>query len=111
MKKNLINQMAFILLFTGLLMPAVSFAEQPTITAQQFAELLEQARAAQKKANSVDGEWRDVEKTLKAAEQAAQQGDLKKAEKLAVKAKLQSEIGYQQAVAQKGSIKEPSFLN
>lgn len=111
MKKNLIDQMAFILLFVAILMPVAAFAEQPAITAQQFAQLLEQAKAARKKASAVDGEWRDVAKTITAAEQAARQGDLKTAEKLAAKAKLQSEMGYQQAVAQKGNVKHPSILN
>ena len=82
MKKNLIDQMAFILLLVAILMPAAAFAEQPAITAQQFAQLLEQAKAARKKADSVDGEWRDVAKTITAAEQAARQGDLKTAENL-----------------------------
>ena len=64
MKKNLIDQMAFILLFLAILMPVTAFAEQPAITARQFAQLLEQAKAARKKADSVDGEWRDVAKTI-----------------------------------------------
>ena len=76
----------------------------------EFTQLLSEARAAQKKANSVGGEWRDVGKFLKQAEAAAASGDLEKAKKLALKAKNQCELGYEQAVAQKGKAGHPSYL-
>lgn len=82
-----------------------SVAEDPA-----FVKLLGEAKVAQKKANSVGGEWRDVGKFLTDAEKAADGGDLDKAMKLAQKAKSQSEIGYEQAVKQKGKVEYPSFL-
>ncbi len=59
-----------------------------------------EAKAAQKKAASVGGEWRDTGKILKQADKAAAAGDTAKAVKLANKAKKQGEMGYQQAMDQ-----------
>lgn len=69
-------------------------------TEQDYQSALAAARAAQKKAGSVDGEWRDTSKLLKQAETAAKSGDHSKAVKLANKAKLQGEQGYRQALDQ-----------
>ncbi len=107
------------LLCLSIYIPAITHAEEPvyivksTKTAEldpAFVKLLEEAKAAQKKANSVGGEWRDVGKFIKEAEAAANNGDLDKANKLAQKAKSQCEIGHQQAVSQKGKVTLPSFL-
>ena len=95
---------------TSMLLSASLFADVSAAEDAEFATLLSEAKAAQKKANSVEGEWRDVGKFLKEAEQAAADGDFKKATKLAQRAKLQCELGYEQAVAQKGKVGHPSYL-
>lgn len=61
---------------------------------------LSAAKASQKKAASVGGEWRDTGKILKKAAAAAAEGDYATATKLANKAKAQGDIGYQQALEQ-----------
>ena len=70
---------------------------------------IDAAESARKKAASVDGEWRDVGKTLKKAKAAADAGDYAKAEKLADHARVQSEMGYQQAIEQQ-DFKLPSYM-
>ena len=62
------------------------------------------AEDALKKAQSVEGEWRDSKKTLlKKAKAAASKGDFKKAIELADIAKFQGEMGYAQAMEQKNA--------
>ena len=59
------------------------------------------AEAAVKKANSVDGLWRDTSsKFLKNAKAAAAKGDDATALKLAKKAKFEAEMGFKQAMSQ-----------
>ena len=70
---------------------------------------IDAAESARKKAASVEGEWRDVGKTIKQAKAAADEGDYAKAEKLANKARMQSEMGYQQAMDQQ-TVELPSYL-
>jgi uncharacterized protein YabN with tetrapyrrole methylase and pyrophosphatase domain len=70
-------------------------------TKADFETAYAAAKAAQKKAASVGGEWRDIGKFLKQAEQAAEGGDYAKAIVLTNKARFQGEMGYQQALAQK----------
>jgi hypothetical protein len=67
------------------------------------------AKAAQKKAASVDGEWRDVDKFIKSAEAAAKEGDHEMAIALANKARDHGELGYAQAVEQT-DVKMPAYL-
>jgi len=67
------------------------------------------ARDAQKKAASVGGEWRDIGSTLDKADAAAKAGDLAGAIKLADWAREQSEMGYEQALAQEKA-GAPSYL-
>ena len=74
-----------------------------------FEALMAEAKAARATANKAGGEWRDVGKFLKGAAKAAKAGDMKKAMKLAAKAKSQSELGLTQAEAQK-SAGHPSYL-
>ncbi len=62
------------------------------------AKAIEEARAAVKKAASVNGLWRDTEDLIKQAEAAVAQGNEETAVKLANKAKKQAELGYQQAM-------------
>ncbi len=76
----------------------------------EFEKLLNEAITAQKKANEVGGEWRDVQLFIDNAQKAAAEGNEEEAMKLAQKAKMQSELGYQQAVSQRGKIQLPSYL-
>jgi hypothetical protein len=62
------------------------------------AKAIEDARAAVKKAESVNGLWRDPESLIKQAEAALAQGNEATAIKLAQKAKKEAELGYQQAM-------------
>ena len=68
-----------------------------------FESVASEAKAAIKKAASVDGEWRDSEKILNKAEKAAKAGDMKVALKLAKTAEFQGEMGYKQAMGQKNA--------
>lgn len=70
-------------------------------TQQTFAEAHTKAKAAQAKAASVGGEWRDVGALLKRASEAAAQGELDRALALTAQAQMQSELGYQQAIEQR----------
>ena len=74
-----------------------------------YDALAAEAKAAKKKAASVGGEWRDIGKFLKKAEEAAGKEDYATAIKLAKKAKFQSEAGYEQAMAQQ-TLVMPSYL-
>ena len=76
----------------------------------EFEKLLNEAITAQKKADEVGGEWRDVQKFIDDAQKAATEGNEEEAMKLAQKAKMHSELGYQQAVSQRGKIQLPSYL-
>ena len=105
-----LTPLLILLLTLTLTGPAALFADPSSGGDSEFAQMLEEARAAQKKANSVDGEWRDVAKFLKEAEAAAASGDLEKAKQLVQKARHQSELGYAQAVSQKGKAGHPSYL-
>lgn len=73
----------------------------------EFDAALAAAKAATKKANAVGYEWRDTGKIMKEAEEAAKAGDMKKAMKLANKAKTQSELAQKQAEEQKNA--KPRF--
>lgn len=61
------------------------------------------AEAARKKAASVKGEWRDTKKMIKEAEELVKSGEFEEAIKKANKAKRQGELGYEQAIGQKGA--------
>ena len=76
----------------------------------QFEKLLSEAVAAQKKANEIGGEWRDIQKFIDESKKAMAGGDEEKAMHLARKAKTHSELGYQQALSQRGIIQIPSYL-
>jgi len=78
-----------------------STAVTPSVTMDDYQAALAAAKAAQEKAVSVDGEWRDVEKLIKKAELAAEKGDIGTAVKLAEQARFESEMSYRQALAQK----------
>jgi hypothetical protein len=66
---------------------------------QSSAQMIAAAKAAQKAAASLDDEWRDTGKIIKAAETALKAGDTAKADKLAAMAEFQGKMGVQQARA------------
>ncbi|MBK5968829.1 MULTISPECIES: hypothetical protein [Thiorhodovibrio] len=61
------------------------------------------ATAAADKANSVGGEWRDTRKMIKKAETLAKAGEFEQAIKEAIAARRQGELGYEQAMREKGA--------
>lgn len=75
----------------------------------QAAKAIDQAVAAQKKAGSVGGEWRDVEPLIQLARKQGEAGKTQIAIKLANEAKAQAELGVQQAESQK-TIPVPPYL-
>ena len=58
------------------------------------------AKAAQKQANSVGGEWRDTGKMIKNAEKLLGEDQLEKALEVAQEAEAQGMLGYMQATSQ-----------
>ncbi len=58
------------------------------------------AKAAQKQARSVGGEWRDTGKMIKKAEKLLKEGKAKEAAKIAQEAEAQGMLGYMQATSQ-----------
>ncbi|PLY13949.1 MAG: SoxXA-binding protein [Sedimenticola sp.] len=79
------------------------------MTADDATAAIAAADAARKKAGSVSGEWRDTGKIIGEAEEAAKAGDFAKAVKLANKAKVQGERGYEQMVSQE-KLRLPSYF-
>ncbi|MGB5468269.1 MAG: hypothetical protein WBM84_19560 [Sedimenticolaceae bacterium] len=67
------------------------------------------AKAAQKAAAAVGGEWRDTGKIIKKAEQAAAEGNYGSAVKLARQAEEQGRIGKEQALGQV-DVGNPKYL-
>lgn len=66
----------------------------------QAADAISAAKAALKKADSVDGAWRDTGKMIKQAEALMKGGKNTEAAKKAMDARDQGMLGYEQAVAQ-----------
>ncbi len=58
------------------------------------------AKAAQKQAASVGGEWRDTKKMIKKAEALLKAGKTQEAAKMAEAAEAQGMLGYMQATSQ-----------
>lgn len=67
---------------------------------KSFNAAYEAADAARKQAASLGFEWRDTKKMLDEAKKAADKGDYETAEKLAMKAKREGEMGVAQAKEQ-----------
>jgi hypothetical protein len=67
------------------------------------------AKAAQKAAAAVGGEWRDTGKIIKDAEKAAAEGNYGSAVKLAKQAEEQGHLGKEQALGQAG-VGNPKYL-
>jgi hypothetical protein len=86
-----------------------SAAPAPSDPAAAYEMAKANATAAQKKAASVGGEWRDTGKMMKEAEEAAKAGDYAKAKALADKATFQYQAGYEQAQSQK-NVGNPRYL-
>ena len=103
---SLFRKIILVLVFYCIVFSLTSYADEN----DKVNQLIEAAKTAQQQAASVGGEWRDVGKMLEQAEHAANSGNLEKAKQLAELVKLQSELGYQQAVEQKGNVKHPSIL-
>lgn len=81
------------------------------ITPQERAKMtIDEAQTQLKKAASVQGEWRDTGKILRKAQSALAENKFEDAIKLAMQAKIQAELGYEQAVSQQ-DLKLPSYLN
>lgn len=68
--------------------------------AEDFPTLIKQAEAAVQKSAEIGFEWRDVSKLIGQAKMAAANGDLERAIKLAIQAKRQGELAYQQGLDQ-----------
>ncbi|MDZ7662714.1 hypothetical protein [Thiohalophilus sp.] len=68
---------------------------------QQYQQEMSAAKAAYERVREVEYAWRDTEDLMKAAEKAAGEGELGKAIDLAVEARKQSEIAYNQYQDQK----------
>ena len=98
-----------ILILAGALATGCTTLAANERTAADAEAAIAAAKAAQKKAGSVAGEWRDTGKMIKQAEAAVKAGDFAKAVKTAGKAQHQGEVGYEQAVSQK-EFKMPSYL-
>ncbi len=110
MKANkLIRNLALACIFAGLYAGTAN-AEAEANYEAEFKATIEKAEDARKKASAVGGEWRDTGKVIKKAEVAAKKGDYGTALKLANDAYRQGELGYQQAMSQKGA-GFPSYLH
>ena len=96
------------IVFSGLIFGMMSGIVSAADTTQA-QKAIAAAENAQKKAASVDGEWRDTGKIIKKAKAAQSKGDYAQAVKLANKAERQGELGYEQAHSQE-KLQIPSYL-
>lgn len=82
---------------------AMEAKQAQSFTQNDYEVAIAAAKAAQKKAASVDGEWRDTDNIIEDSEEAAKKGDFNKATKLANKAKMQGEMAYKQTIDQENA--------
>lgn len=75
----------------------------------EVLKAIQDAKAAIKKADSVQGAWISTSKLIKKAEAAAAKGDKANALKLADKAKKEAEVGYSQAVYERKNWSPPPY--
>ena len=68
-----------------------------------YASIIAEAKAENKKAKKVGGLWRDAGKIMKKAAKAHKAGDDAKAVKLAKKARFQGKMGQSQAADEKNA--------
>jgi hypothetical protein len=73
------------------------------LTGADVDAAIHQAEAAREKAASVDGEWRDTAELIHEAQAAVKRGQHAEALRLAEQAMHQGELGYAQAISQKGA--------
>ncbi|MDK1119184.1 MAG: hypothetical protein QGM50_10415 [Anaerolineae bacterium] len=71
-----------------------------TVNAGEAEDAIAAAKAAQKSAARVGGEWRDIRKLIRSAEKLLAQGKHEQAIKLAQKAEAHGRLGYIQATTQ-----------
>jgi len=99
--------------FTGIVFSALILGIASSIVSAadntQAQNAIAAAEKAQKKAASVDGEWRDTGKIIKKARAAQSESKYDQAVKLANKAARQGDLGYEQAYAQR-ELHMPSYL-
>jgi hypothetical protein len=74
-----------------------------------YRQMLLSAQKWQRKAQSVNGEWRDVGALLDQSERAAEAGDYRGAIGFAESARFQAEMGYRQMRAQE-DVENPTYL-
>jgi ABC-type uncharacterized transport system YnjBCD substrate-binding protein len=79
---------------------ATALAFTISVNAGEAEEAIAAARAAQKSAAKVGGEWRDIRKLIKSAERLLAKGKHQQAIKQAQKAEAQGRLGYIQATTQ-----------
>lgn len=99
--------------FTGIVFSTLIFGMASSIVSAadntQAQNAIAAAEKAQKKAASVDGEWRDTGKIIKKAKAAQSEQNYAQAVKLANKAARQGGLGYEQAYSQR-ELRMPSYL-
>ena len=76
----------------------------------EVQKAIQEAKAAYKKADSVQGGWVNTPKLIKKAEAFAAKGDKAKALKLAAEAKKEAELGYAQAVHERENWSPPPYI-
>lgn len=104
MNKKQLTAIIIVVIMTGIISNNALAGDQKAAQAA-----ITTAEAAQKKAASVESEWRDTGKIIKQAQTAMKKGNFNEAIELANKAERQGQNGYQQAVSQK-ELKMPSYL-
>jgi len=70
---------------------------------------IQEAKAAYKKADSIQGAWTNTPKLIKKAEKAATTGDKAKALEFAMKAKKEAELAYKQAIYERENWSPPPY--
>ena len=78
--------------------------------AKEAQQAIAGAKAAQKKADSIQGGWVTTDKLIKKAEQAAANGDHTRALSLAKKAKLEAESAFAQADYELKNWSPPAYI-
>jgi len=99
--KKLVLFGALIFVLSGCASTGDDQAAMAPASAESAKAMIDAAKSAQKKAAKVGGEWRDVGKFIKKAEEALSKKDYATAVKMAKKAKSQGEMGENQAMAEK----------
>jgi hypothetical protein len=108
MKKHLL--ITAITLWSGTLLATSSLHKAPEpSTPANYATTLKAAKTAYKQALARKNAWRDTGKLIKSAEQAAQQGDMQRANKLAEQARQQGQAAIIQSQEQ-ADVGNPSYL-